>query len=474
MRNILFLALFCLVLASVTALPGCGGSAPQAPAKQAPAAAPAEESAPAAPAPVPAIKEAPVAAPAQAAPPTPATPAAQATPPAPDAQAAPATPDAQAAPATPDAQATPPAPDAQAAPDAPGDGPKIVCEEPVFDFGETDVEKIDHAFVLKNAGNATLIITGVKPACGCTTAKMATQTLEPGQEVKLETSLSLKGRQGMQNKTIGIESNDPLTPVLQLALKGSVIPKIAVAPETINLGRIMDDEPRSASLTVKSNKPDLVFKIQSVEITGFESPSGPLMDFTISETDPGREYKVDIFSKGALPPAMYNGRITIRTDCVDRAVIFLPMTCQVVGAVTITPQTISIRATDDPDATDTQHVTVKAGRVKEFKLLEVIPPVEGIGVEITPRDDWYQVKLSNIPRKMDLNGKAFIIKIDNPETPETTLPIRVYNLPAFGRKPAAPQAQAVPPPAPAPAPVAVPEAARQVVEAPVTAPPAQP
>ncbi len=458
MRNFLFSALCCLILASFIALPGCGESAPQAPAKQAPAAAPAEENAPAAPAPVPAIKEAPVAAPAQAAPPTPATPAPQAT---------------LAAPTAPPAPAAPPA---QAAPAAPGDGPKIVCEEPVFDFGETDVEKIDHAFVLKNAGNATLIITGVKPACGCTTAKMATQTLEPGQEVKLETSLSLKGRQGMQNKTIGIESNDPLTPVLQLALKGSVIPKIAVAPETINLGRIMDDEPRSASLTVKSNKPDLVFKIQSVEITGFESPSGPLMDFTISETDPGREYKVDIFSKGALPPAMYNGRITIRTDCVDRAVIFLSMTCQVVGAVTITPQTISIRATDEPDATDTQHVTVKAGRVKEFKLLEVIPPVKGIGVEITPRDDWYQVKLSNIPRKMDLNGKAFIIKIDNPETPETTLPIRVYNLPAFGRKPAAPQAQAVPAPAPAPAPapVAVPEAARQVVEAPVTAPPAQP
>jgi len=350
-----------------------------------------------------------------------------------------------------------------------------VCDEPVFDFGETDVEKIEHAFVLKNAGNATLNITGVKPACGCTTAKMETQTLEPGQEVKLETTLSIKGRQGAQNKTIGVQSNDPLNPVLQLALKGSVIPKIAVTPELINLGRVMDDEPRSASFTVKSNKADLAFKIQSVEITGFESPAGPLMDFTISETEPGRAYKVDVFSKGALPPAMYNGRITVRTDCIDRAVLFLPLTCQVIGAVTIAPQTISLRAMEEPGATDTQHITVKAGRVKEFKLLEVIPTVEGIGVEITPRDDGYQVKLSNMPRKMELDGKAFTLKIDNPETPEVTLPIKVYNLTGFGRKPNTGQTPAVQTPAtPPPAPVALPDAARQVVEAPAAAAPAQP
>ena len=471
MRNTLFLALCCLVVASLTALPGCGGSTPQDPVKQAPAATPAEEGAPAAPAPVPAIKEAPAAAPAE-------TTAAQAPPVAPTAPAAPAAaPAPEAAPAPAPAPA-PAAPAATPAPPAPGDGPRLVCDEPVFDFGETDVEKIDHAFVLKNAGNATLNITGVKPACGCTTAKMETQTLEPGQEVKLETSLTLKGRQGAQNKTIGIQSNDPTNPVLQLALKGAVIPKITVSPETINLGRIEDDEPRSASLSVKSNKPGLQFKVQSVEITGFEGAAGPLMDFTVSEVEPGSAYKVDLKSTGPLPPAMYNGRVTLRTDCLDRAVIIVPLTCQVIGAVEVRPQTISIRAMDDPGAKDVQNITIGAGRLKEFKVLEVVPPMDGIGVEINMlKDSYYQVKLSDIPRNMDLDGKAFTIKIDNPETPEITLPIKVYNLPAFGRKPAGVKAPSVAapaaPPAP-PAPVALPEAARQVVEAPAAAAPAQP
>ena len=459
MKKMLLLALSCLLFVSLAALPGCGGSAPQEPAKQAPAAAPADKDAPPAPAPVPAVKEPPAPAPAAPAAPTAEAPAAPAPVPAPAAAQAPA-------PAAPAAPVSPP----------PGDGPRLVCDEPVFDFGETDVEKIDHAYVLKNAGNATLNITAIKPACGCTTAKMETQTLEPGQEVKLETTLQLKGRQGPQSKTIGVQSNDPTNPVLQLALKGSVIPKIAVEPDIINLGRIMDDEPRSASLTVKSNKPELQFKIQSIEIMGFDPPAGPLLDYTITETEPGRVYRVDVASKGPLPPAMYNGRMVIRTDCMDRAAIPLAISCQVIGAVEINPQTLSLRASEEPGDTDTQTITVKAGRVKEFKLLEVVPPVEGIVVEIKPLNDFYQIKLSNIPKKMELDGKAFTIKIDHPEMSEVALPIKVWSLTAFGRKPAAakPAAAPAPTPTPTPTPVALPDAARQVVEAPVAAPPAQP
>jgi hypothetical protein len=82
---------------------------------------------------------------------------------------------------------------------------------------------------------------------------------------------------------------------------------------------------------------------------------------------------------------------------------------------------------------------------------------------------------------MDLDGKAFTIKIDNPDTPEIALPIKVYSLSAFGRHPDTGQAPAmaapaVPPAVPpaAPAPVALPEAARQVVETPAAPAPAQP
>jgi hypothetical protein len=59
--------------------------------------------------------------------------------------------------------------------------PRILCEEPTFDFGSRDAsETVDHTFVLRNTGTADLEIKSVQPACGCTTAELEKKTVPPG------------------------------------------------------------------------------------------------------------------------------------------------------------------------------------------------------------------------------------------------------------------------------------------------------
>ncbi|MCD7914944.1 MAG: DUF1573 domain-containing protein [Tannerellaceae bacterium] len=58
----------------------------------------------------------------------------------------------------------------------------ISCEEAIYDFG-TIVESdglTSHTFVIKNTGDAALVITRVTASCGCTTPEWTKIPIEPG------------------------------------------------------------------------------------------------------------------------------------------------------------------------------------------------------------------------------------------------------------------------------------------------------
>ena len=52
--------------------------------------------------------------------------------------------------------------------------PKIVCDEPVYDFGEiANHNVVEHEYVIRNAGTLSLEIRSVRASCGCTAASSA-------------------------------------------------------------------------------------------------------------------------------------------------------------------------------------------------------------------------------------------------------------------------------------------------------------
>jgi hypothetical protein len=69
---------------------------------------------------------------------------------------------------------------------APGTRPVMEVPRLNYDFGETfHLEKYGYAFVVRNRGNADLVIEDVKPGCGCTAAKFD-RLVAPGKEGKIE------------------------------------------------------------------------------------------------------------------------------------------------------------------------------------------------------------------------------------------------------------------------------------------------
>jgi len=102
--------------------------------------------------------------------------------------------------------------------------PTIYVVMPVYYFGSiAEGIAVAHTFVLKNTGDEVLEISGVSASCGCTTADLATNSIEPGESVDLEVLIDTAGFGGTISKSITVYSNDPEAPVLHLRVTGEVV-----------------------------------------------------------------------------------------------------------------------------------------------------------------------------------------------------------------------------------------------------------
>ena len=98
-------------------------------------------------------------------------------------------------------------------------GPKIYFKETEHNFGKVPQgPSLQYNFKFTNKGNETLKIERVQTSCGCTGATVGEKTeYEKNESGEIKVEFNTQGRQGTQEKTIIVFSNDPNDP--QLALK---------------------------------------------------------------------------------------------------------------------------------------------------------------------------------------------------------------------------------------------------------------
>ncbi len=112
-------------------------------------------------------------------------------------------------------------------------GPKIEFNSKTFQFGEiTEGQKVDYVFKIMNKGKRDLLIRSTKGSCGCTAANTGSNLVKPGQSTDLKVSFDSRGKEGMQNKTVTIISNDPSQSTVTLAVAGTVKKKEETSNQT--------------------------------------------------------------------------------------------------------------------------------------------------------------------------------------------------------------------------------------------------
>lgn len=100
----------------------------------------------------------------------------------------------------------------------------ISADETSHDFGQIKEAdgKVSSTFVVKNTGEAPLVITRVIASCGCTTPEWTKEPIAPGQSGNIKITYDPKGRPGPFSKTISVYSNGK-TGSFILTIRGEVI-----------------------------------------------------------------------------------------------------------------------------------------------------------------------------------------------------------------------------------------------------------
>lgn len=280
--------------------------------------------------------------------------------------------------------------------------PRFACDEPTFDFGERDNSTtVVHDFVIRNDGNATLEITGIRPSCGCTVANVSRPSLEPGQATTLTARFTLEGRTGPQHKTIAVESNDPRSPQSVLALTGTAVALVDVVPRTVYASNLLPGQAVTNVIKITSRE-DEPLEIVSID-TG-----NPLVRAEAVEVVAGREYDVVVRAGSDLPKGATYGRIALQTSSKRLPVANVAYRYNVIGEISVYPQELTMLEQDRPL---NKTIVITPGTVTDFTVTEVRAPSSDIGVEISKLGGGrYRVVLSNIVPSRALDGKEVHVR----------------------------------------------------------------
>lgn len=90
----------------------------------------------------------------------------------------------------------------------------IALSEPSFDFGEVKSGAIvEHTYEITNTGKNPLIISNVKPGCGCTAPDYTKTPILPGKVGKVTLKFNSSSFNGVVQKFANVYTNTEKTPI---------------------------------------------------------------------------------------------------------------------------------------------------------------------------------------------------------------------------------------------------------------------
>lgn len=162
-------------------------------------------------------------------------------------------------------------------------------------------ENVRHVFVFTNRGDAPLNVEKVSSSCGCTAALSSAKTLAPGESGEIQASFDSTRFRGAVSKTVYLYTNDPVQPMVQLQIKGTVQVELAFEPQLVNFGAVQPKHTvRSVVTLINQGKQPV--RLEKPETTAPELS----VRFSAEVIPPGGKVAVDL----SLTPKPGQGRFS--------------------------------------------------------------------------------------------------------------------------------------------------------------------
>ena len=195
--------------------------------------------------------------------------------------------------------------------------PRAIVPFTSFSFGDVYTgEVISQIFVIKNDGDAELLITDFKGDCGCTVTR-SDRVIPRGKEGTAEIEVQTISQSGLINKTATLRTNDPERPTIVFTLVANVL-KGSSLRQGKYIGPIfLSPGPRASMYAATGKKATAEFSVtadgDAVKVLRVE---GGTKQFTsrVEVVQPGRSYKILVESLPIETGGLYTEQLRVVTD----------------------------------------------------------------------------------------------------------------------------------------------------------------
>ncbi len=249
----------------------------------------------------------------------------------------------------------------------------LTIEPALVDFGELDQgEKTTIEWTLRNTGDRPVRILNIRTGCGCTTTRDGNPTVvAPGAEETLRVEFNSAGREGLQQRTVALQTDDPIRPVYQAAFRGHIHSPLFFEPTAI----LFNDIEQGAEHTKRFS---LFTTLEGgLDITGWELTDERFGVEKVEEKPfeqnghEGKEIVFEVTAPETLPQADFLARLRLQSNRDD---IYLPQMLirgRVVGDVEFSPNRAFAIVRGDDVTSKTIQLVSKSNTPFEIESVEL-------------------------------------------------------------------------------------------------------
>ena len=331
--------------------------------------------------------------------------------------------------------------------------PVVAIDEETHDFGVFEKEqKGQYTFVVRNEGNANLILKMLNKSCSCTSVDFLRTTVPPGRDTRVTMHWEPNNAGGSYQQGVEIGTNDPTRPRFQLFIKGVYSAPVIATPNPIQLNAYTSDMATNQARIYYFGKDDV--NIKEIVCDDTEHFSAAFVKSELTEENLKNNllksaravYDITVTMKPGMPIGYFKHNLIVRSDSELSPEFTLPISGQVLGNLTISglgynkttgvlnlgtayhgtavQRVVMILCNTSGETVPEFKVTSKSPEWLNVKLGQVIPGGENrsllqVTVEI-PAD----AGLGTSEMNDEDNAAAFVIESNLPEVSTIRIPVQ--------------------------------------------------
>ncbi len=221
-----------------------------------------------------------------------------------------------------------------------GPYPKVDVPELEYDFGVMEVaEERAHTFVIRNEGDAPLILKKGKTTCKCTVSDLPEDHVPVGGSVEVELKWKPIALSETFQQRATIHTNDPKNREINFTVRGRVQDVVVMSPANgWNVRDISDKTPTERTGVLYSAILD-EFKVLGIESSHklLTAEATPLREEELKNLNAKSGYSIRATLAPGIEAGGFRLQLTIRTDVRDKTNFVVYLTGNRPGPISILP-----------------------------------------------------------------------------------------------------------------------------------------